>query len=106
MLNLFTTQTQFFTAFIKLDDETQIPFDYLKLNRRDKNKSEILKNIEGQEYKFIIGTTFHYDFNIKNKIIIENKQYTIENIYTEENNDQNGPFRKAMPRIIYLSLVR
>lgn len=112
MLNMFYNESdehkseQFRTAYIKEESGNTIPFRYYKLTREDYSRAEWLKGVLMMEKSFIIRTTKSYNFNIKDKIILDGKQYSIDTIYTEEREDANGMFTTKKSKFYYLTLSR
>lgn len=93
------------TAYVRLSDNDKHYFKYSKMERSDISKINALKGIEMEENSFIIRTMDSYIFQTTHKIIINNKQYKIKSIYTEEQENSNGPFIKNMNPFKYLVLV-
>ena len=112
MLNQFRRSSdkhnpvQFKVAYVKCNDDTKIKFSYYKLDREDITEKDFLKGIELQGTKIVIRTISEYDFKKQTKIIINNFQYSVESIYKEDQESENGPFRRNLPPYIYLTLNR
>ena len=93
------------TGYVKLSDGNKRFFKYAKLERSDTSKINSLKGIDMEENSFIIRTLDSYNFQTSDRIIINNKQYRIRSIYTEQQESSNGPFIKNMKEFKYLVLV-
>lgn len=83
------------TAYIKEDSGDKAAFKYFLVDREDAREADFLKGIEMQTYTKIIKTSFSYDFTIKTKIIIDNIQYSVNSLYTEQQEQANGMFRNV-----------
>ena len=97
---------QFRTAYVKQDNGIKKAFKYYLLDREDITKASFLKNVNMQEVQKIIRTTATYPFVITSKIIMDGFQYTISAMYTEEQENNNGIFRKDLSKYTYLILKR
>lgn len=110
MLNIFLKSTNkklthYRIAKIKEDSGEQISFNYYLVDREDTKVEEFLRGVEMQSSSKIIRTTFSYNFTIKTKIVINNVQYAVRSIYTEQQEIDNGLFRQPK-QIKYLVLAR
>lgn len=93
------------TAYIKEESGIRIAFKYYKVDREDIRENDKLKGIEMQETQMIIKTLSGYAFNKKTKIVIDNYQYSINSIYTEDRDQVNGMYIRVKP-FKYLVLSR
>ena len=111
MLNVFMKDPEkgkrYRKSFIK-DEATndKISFNYYLMDRSDITSISVLKNIEMEEKNLILRTTSSYPFTTKTKIYYDGKQYSVDSIYTEEQETSNGMFVRNVKPIKYIKIKR
>jgi len=109
MLNIFSNDKdesakKYRLGYIKFENNEKIPFKYRKLSRTDITENTYLKGVIFQDESFVIETKSSYKFDLRTKVLINNKQYSISALYSEEQENADGIFRKNMKPNKYLIL--
>ena len=99
-------QLQYKIAYYKDNSNNREAFKYYLVDFKDIAKTEWIQGIEQQEITFVIRTTYGRDFNINDRILIDDMQYIVTFIHIEPSEQDNGLFRRSMRPYKYLTLKK
>lgn len=93
------------TGYIINQTGERLSFQFRYVDNKTLQRNDILKGIEMQQGQILIATKSSYKFSVKTKILIDEKQYSVDNIKIDiQLQEANGMFVKSTKKITYLTI--